>query len=156
MLLLITTQDEWGIADRIEWLWSEQIWMSLSDDKTDTAYNYVFFIFCPCHILWLLMRSMWWNSGSAVTRVENHYVCLLKSMGVLLAVIARSWNHTWEGHNTVMRCEPNRVAHHGVGLSRARLAISKDAGIVTLKSSLQDIGAEIFKNLQWEMTHKTN
>lgn len=37
--------------------------------QTDTHYNYVFFICCPFHIFWLLMRSMQWNRGSAATGV---------------------------------------------------------------------------------------
>lgn len=29
--------------------------------QTDISYNYVFFICCPCHIFWLLRRSMQWK-----------------------------------------------------------------------------------------------
>lgn len=70
--------------------------------QTDIGYNYVFFICCPCHIFWLLRRSMQWNSGSAATGVENHCVHLLRSGSVLLAVICRFWNYTWEGDSNEM------------------------------------------------------
>lgn len=44
------------------------------------------------------------------------------------------------------------VAHHGVGLPRARLSVSEDAGVVALERCLENIWTQILKDLKEEHT----
>lgn len=51
----------------------------------------------------------------------------------------------WQQFNEMGRAY--YVAHHGVGFSWARLAICKNTGVESFKSSFQDIQPQVLENL---------
>lgn len=57
---------------------------------------------------------------------------------------------TKEGTSVQRNRSHYRMAHHGVGLPRARLAIGKDTCIDTFKCSFEDIRAQVLIDLKLE------